>query len=239
MPYSSLRIVTQMAERLTAPVGRLLALAIAVGIAGCGGPSEDPETLATRGKYMVAIEPPGAISLTKAAALVGVGSETSGSKSDAEAPAVSSVSSDDSNDAATPAANAAGEDAAVAPDAKPDDENTLVSKEASDITVVGRVHAGQLEPWEDGKASFMLSELPDDGHGEGHDSDNCPFCKRRLAKAPTAVVKFVDAQGQTLSIDSRKLFGLEKDQTVVVHGTVVAGEFNSIVLVADQLHIRK
>lgn len=105
------------------------------------------------------------------------------------------------------------------------------------VTVVGRISAGDLEPWEAGKASFMLAELPEDGHGEGHDADNCPFCKRRAAKALTGIVKFVDDKNETLAIDARKLFGLEKDQHVAIRGTAIAGEFNTIVLVADQIYV--
>jgi hypothetical protein len=198
-------------------------------IAGCGVSAEDAETIALRSKYLVATEPSEPLSLTKAAALVGIGTETK------ESEKVADASSENPN---ATAENIAGEPPATNIEQPSEGVSPQVS-EVADITIVGRIYAGQLEPWEDGKASFMLSELPEDGHGEGHDSDNCPFCKRRLAKAPTAIVKFVDAQGQTLPIDSRKLFGLEKEQAVVVHGTVIAGEFNSIVLVADQLHIRK
>ncbi len=107
------------------------------------------------------------------------------------------------------------------------------------VVVIGRVYAGELEPWEPGIASFVLSELPEDGHGEGHDADNCPFCKRRAAKAPTAIVRFVDDKNDTLKIDVRQLFGLEKNQAVVVTGRATPGDFNSIDLVADGIHVGK
>jgi len=116
-------------------------------------------------------------------------------------------------------------------------EAKATDSEPLQVTVVGRISAGELEPWETGKASFMLSELPEDGHGEGHDADNCPFCKRRAAKAPTGIVKFVDEKNETLAIDARKLFGLEKDQQVAIRGTAIASEFNTIVFVADQMYI--
>lgn len=179
-------------------------------VSGCGGAGEDSETLTLRSKYLSTSEPENAISLTEATKLVNVGG-------DAEA------------------------DDAEADDKQPEDTtpaNTPDETARPKVTLVGRVHAGDLDPWEPGKASFMISELPPDGHGEGHDSDNCPFCKRRLAKAPTGVVKFVADDGQTIPVDSRALFGLEKGQTVVVSGTLVAGEFNSIILLADKLHVR-
>lgn len=106
------------------------------------------------------------------------------------------------------------------------------------VVVIGRIYAGELEPWDPGKASFILSELPAEGHGAGHDADNCPFCKRRAAKAPTAVVQFVDDSQETIGIDARKLFGVEKGQTVVVHGTVSENELGSLILTAEKMHLR-
>jgi hypothetical protein len=222
---------------------------------GCGGASEDPETAALRSKYLSASEPESAISLTEAAKLVNVGGDAEAEDAEAEdgeakdteavdpkpdETAADNVPSDDTK------AESAKPDDATPDDATPDDATPDNTKPANTpgetsrpkVTLVGRVHAGDLDPWEPGKASFMISELPPDGHGEGHDSDNCPFCKRRLAKAPTGVVKFITDDGQTISVDSRALFGLEKGQTVVVTGTLLAGEFNSIILLADKLHVR-
>jgi len=122
-------------------------------------------------------------------------------------------------------------DAALLFETNPED------KEPKSLVVVGRIYAGDLDPWERGKASFVLSELPADGHGEGHDADNCPFCKRRAAKAPTGIVKFVDDKSETLSIDARKLFGIETGQVVRISGKMVAGELNSLVLIADKMQI--
>jgi len=122
-------------------------------------------------------------------------------------------------------------DAASLLEANPED------KEPKSLVVVGRIYAGDLDPWEQGKASFVLSELPADGHGAGHDADNCPFCKRRAAKAPTGIVKFVDEKSETLSIDARKLFGIETGQVVRISGKMVAGELNSLVLIADKMQI--
>jgi hypothetical protein len=95
-----------------------------------------------------------------------------------------------------------------------------------------------MEPWDTGKASFLIAELPDEGHGEGHDADNCPFCKRKAAKAPTAIVQFVDAAGQVIPIDARKLFGVDKKDVVVIRGQATAGELRAMVVTATDMHIR-
>ncbi len=105
------------------------------------------------------------------------------------------------------------------------------------VTVKGRVFSGELDPWEPGKATFILSELPEDGHGEGHDADNCPFCKRRAAQLPTAIVTFNDKHNRTLAIDVRELFEIEKNQVVVIQGTASPSEFNTINLVATGIHV--
>ncbi len=94
-------------------------------------------------------------------------------------------------------------------------------KNRASVTIVGRIAAREGEdPFLEGKASFVMMDLPDDDHSanKGHDADNCPFCKRRKAKATLAAVQFVDGDGAVVSIDSRKLFGLASGAKVVVSG---------------------
>lgn len=106
------------------------------------------------------------------------------------------------------------------------------------VVVVGRIYAGDLEPWDNGKASFLLAELPEQGHGEGHDADNCPFCKRKAAKAPTAIVQFLDEEGEVLGQDARKLFGVAKNDVVTIRGQAAAGDLNTLLITAEAIHVR-
>ena len=89
------------------------------------------------------------------------------------------------------------------------------------IVLVGRVDAGDIEPFEQGIASFMLSELPDAEHagGDPNHADNCPFCRRKLEKAPKAVVRVVGDDGSVVQVDARELLGISKGDTLVVRGT--------------------
>jgi hypothetical protein len=99
-------------------------------------------------------------------------------------------------------------------------------KNRAAVTVVGRIAAREGEdPFLDGKASFVLMDLPDDDHSskKGHDADNCPFCKRRKAKAAMAAVQFVDEAGAVVPLDARTLFGVSADAKVVIRGQ---GYFN-------------
>lgn len=105
-----------------------------------------------------------------------------------------------------------------------------------DVWVVGRIFAGDFDPWEQGRASFLISELPEAGHGEGHDADNCPFCKRKAAQAPKAMVRFADEKGQTVAIDARELFGLKTGDVVAVRGSAKVGELNTLMIDAAALH---
>jgi len=176
---------------------------------GCRSEQVDTKTAELRQRLLVATEPAGAITLTELATQLGV------SKPD---------------DSETP------EDTPSSDDIQTPDES--VTKSAESVVVVGRIFAGEMEPWDNGKASFLLAELPDEGHGEGHDADNCPFCKRKAAKAPTAIVQFVDLTGQVIPIDARKLFGVDKKDVVVIRGNAVPGELNAMVISATDMHIR-
>lgn len=126
----------------------------------------------------------------------------------------------------------------VAQDETAVEEPTIAGEPTETVVVVGRIFAGDMEPWDIGKAAFLLAELPDEGHGEGHDADNCPFCKRKAARAPTAIVQFTDAAGQVIPIDARKLFAVDKKDVVVVRGRAVPGELSALVISATDMHVR-
>jgi len=113
-----------------------------------------------------------------------------------------------------------------------------------DVVVVGRIGAGEFEPWADGQAAFLLTEaLPDSSHVStpGHDPATCPFCRRRAEKAAsiTALVQFRDDQGAVLPIDARELLGVTKDQVVVVRGKGHVYKLGVLVVAADGIHVRR
>jgi hypothetical protein len=111
------------------------------------------------------------------------------------------------------------------------------------IVVAGRIGARGMEPFLDGKASFVLVEIPADDHAKkpGHDADNCPFCKKKNANAPMVAVQFLGADGKAIPIDSRKLFGLDKGADVVVRGTALFDPKLAIQVIqftADGIYVR-
>jgi hypothetical protein len=110
----------------------------------------------------------------------------------------------------------------------------------AEVVVVGQIDS---EPaWQAGKAVFVIRELAedDDAHGgSGHDPANCPFCKRRRAQAPTAVVQFLDEEGNVLSYDPRTLLGLEANQVVVVRGRAEIDELDTLLVSAESIYVKQ
>ena len=112
---------------------------------------------------------------------------------------------------------------AVTPSAARQQLLQATANQPQPLVLAGRLGARGMEPFLEGKASFVLVEIPADDHAAkpGHDSDNCPFCKKKQANSPMVAVQFLGPDGKVIPIDSRKLFGIAKGSDVVVKGTAV------------------
>lgn len=118
-----------------------------------------------------------------------------------------------------------------------------LAKSPQKLVIVGQIAGKGIDPFVKGKASFAMLQLPDD-HAKkpGHNADDCPFCKKRLAKAPMVAVQFVGPDGKELAIDARELFDVKQGAEVVVTGTA---SFNPklalpiIQLKGEGIYIRK
>lgn len=112
-----------------------------------------------------------------------------------------------------------------------------------DVVIVGKIGAGEFQPWADGQAAFLMSEVPvDNTHAStpGHDAATCPFCRRRAEKAAsvTALVQFHNEKGELLPIDARELLGVSQDQVVVVRGKGHVDKLGVLVVAATGIHLR-
>lgn len=146
-----------------------------------------------------------------------------------------------------------------------------------EVVLAGVIDAGEHEPWDEGRAAFIIKDVVphdhehehasdgdhahDDGdahgatvehsheagdehaHAEGeelahdehahgdhghahaahdhadHDHENCPFCDRAHSDLERmAIVQFLGDDGKVIETDARELFGLKKNQKVVVRG---------------------
>ncbi|EMI15382.1 signal peptide protein [Rhodopirellula maiorica SM1] len=123
-------------------------------------------------------------------------------------------------------------------DAAVDDSATVTTNE---VVLAGKIDAGDLDPFEPGKATFVLSELPDAEHaaGDPDHANNCPFCKRRLKNAPKVVVRFVDDSGELIAQDAQAMLGVKKGDSVVVKGVAEYQEaINMIQINAESIYRR-
>jgi hypothetical protein len=116
------------------------------------------------------------------------------------------------------------------------------TKDAGNVAVVGRI-GGLENPFQKDRASFVIID-PSVLTGDGHvcDEPDCPHCakiKKQKELKATAVVEFLDEQGQPVRIDAQKLFGLQAGQTVVVRGRAKLNDLNNLVISADGLYVRQ
>lgn len=105
-------------------------------------------------------------------------------------------------------------------DAKTPTDLKESNAEGESVVLAGRIDAGDMDPFQQGRIAFMVSELPEEGHADDDPdhADNCPFCKRRLENAPKAIVQFVGDDGQSLAGNARAELGLEQGDIVYVTG---------------------
>ncbi len=108
------------------------------------------------------------------------------------------------------------------------------------LVVVGRVDPSS---WIEGRAAFVLvdpstklSEGTDDcGPGEICAADCCA----EEREACTTLVKVVDAEGQVVSADARKMLGVEASDLVVVQGQADQDDQGNFAVLAKGVYVRR
>ena len=114
-------------------------------------------------------------------------------------------------------------------------------EENARVELVATVAATEHETFSPEKGYLLVTEvLPGQHQHSGERSaDDCPFCRRRAAKAPRAAVRFVDDAGEKLAVDARELFGIKTGDTVVIRGTgELIGDLDLLVVTADGIYLR-
>lgn len=110
--------------------------------------------------------------------------------------------------------------------------------EERDITIVGRVGSGGLDPFDKNKALFILSEAPmgEHAHESGHDEKECVFCRRKMEEAPLAHVELKNSDGSTIAMNAKDMLGLTEGRIIVVQGRgKYDAELDTVMLVAKSL----
>ncbi len=112
--------------------------------------------------------------------------------------------------------------------------------DSQQVVLLGRVQFPEAAGDSAQRAMFVLTELSDHDEQAGHDAANCPFCKRRAAKAVKAAVQFVDERGEALPFSVERLFGLSEGDVVVVRGRGEWSEpLNLLSVTADGMFVQR
>lgn len=112
------------------------------------------------------------------------------------------------------------------------------AKSGETVAVIGRIGGG-IDPWIERRSAFLLvdSDAPlpcaDDQCGP-----DCPHCAQEIKDSAT-MVKFVDAEGKTLAIDTRELLGVKEEETVVVQGVARRDAAGNVALMATGVYIKR
>ena len=102
-----------------------------------------------------------------------------------------------------------------------------------DVVLRGRIWAGELPPWENGKAAFVLTDAAGHDGDDDHDPHSCPFCSRDIDDY-VAAIRFHTEDGIVIPIDSRELFDVKEKQMVIIKGR---GSINDQRLKVDATNI--
>ena len=105
------------------------------------------------------------------------------------------------------------------------------------VIIRGQISAGDLPPWEPGKAAFALTDTTGHDGDTEHDPHTCPFCSRNIQNY-MANIYFRDESGNTIAIDSRKLFDVKEKQTVILQGQGMMAEDGTLEVDAQKMYIR-
>lgn len=112
-----------------------------------------------------------------------------------------------------------------------------------DIVLYGQI-GSKDQTWQEGKATFVITDPTalHDADDDGHDHENCPFCKAKKegkAPNPTAIVQVVNESKEVLAIDARELFEVEEGDMVVVKGSAQIDAIGSLTLSANGVYVRR
>jgi hypothetical protein len=127
-------------------------------------------------------------------------------------------------------------------DAKSVVETKTSAKDGEEITLVGRI-GGSQTPFVSDRASFTIvdtalipcSEKP--GESCRTPWDYC--CDLDQLPKATAMVKVVDADGQTVPLDAKRDLGMQELQTVIVKGTAKRDEAGNLTVLTPAVYVKK
>jgi len=109
------------------------------------------------------------------------------------------------------------------------------------VVVVGRI-GGDARPWVEGRAAFVIADTALKPCNErAGDTCETPWdycCDLDVLKDSKAMVQVVDAHGQPIAQDARRLLGVKELQTVVVRGTARRDDAGNLTIDATGLYVK-
>ncbi len=109
-----------------------------------------------------------------------------------------------------------------------------------EFVLLGHIDAGDVEPWEEGRASFYITDATITDHHHHADGHECAFCNGKKDPLETmAVVQILDGDGKVLAIDARKLLGLRKNQLVAVRGRGEVDDLGQLSVTASGIYVQR
>ena len=105
-----------------------------------------------------------------------------------------------------------------------------------DAIILVRIAAGDLPPWETGKAAFIVTDATGHEGEKDHDPHTCPYCSRKINDY-LAKVRFYDEQGEVTDIDARELFDVKEKQLVIITGKASIDEEDLLAVSADGIYV--
>ncbi|MDX1968456.1 MAG: hypothetical protein SFV23_14865 [Planctomycetaceae bacterium] len=142
---------------------------------------------------------------------------------------------------ATPEVSAAASDLLLREqpiDAQPVAEVRKSAADGVDVTILGRIGGGET-PWVEGRAAFTIVDpkLEPCAPGEGCPTPWDYCCSTDQLPANRAMIKVVDAAGDTVEQDARTLLGVKELQTVVVKGKAKRDDAGNLTVLASGVFI--
>ena len=120
-----------------------------------------------------------------------------------------------------------------------DVRTSLTEDEATeevDVVIKGRINAGDIPPWEPGKAAFVLTDITGHEGESDHDPHQCPFCSRNIQDY-LANIKFHDEQGNVIAVDAQELFSVKEKQLVTIQGKAHLTDTDTLVIHATGIFV--
>ena len=104
------------------------------------------------------------------------------------------------------------------------------------FAIRARINAGDIPPFAQGKAAFIVTDATGHDGDESHNPHDCPFCKRDI-KSVIARVEWNDNQGKLIDVDARELFDVKEFDLMVIEGTGQFADDDTLIIAASKIFV--